>query len=95
MVYYKMADYKLIGFRKARSLKKKYEAILKRKSDGRLIYVAFGSPSYAHFQDKTGLNLYKNHGDKKRKDRYIARHKHNIKSGYYSPSQFAMDYLWT
>ena len=56
-----------------------------------------------HFKDSTGLGLYSkyDHGDKKRRDAYRARHKAiKLKDGSYayknknSPSYWSWLYLW-
>jgi hypothetical protein len=95
MVYYKKTDYKLLNYQKATNPLKKYSAILQNRKTGKIILVPFGAAGYENFGDKTGLNLYKTHGDKNRRRLYRARHKHFLKDGYYSPSYFSYRILWT
>lgn len=94
MVYYRKTEYRLLGYAKAKNTKKKYDAILKRNKDNRIIRVAFGDSRYENYGDKTGLNLYTSHGDKKRRALYRARHKKDLREGYYSPGWFSMNMLW-
>jgi hypothetical protein len=94
-MYYKKTDYKLLNYQKSNSPLKKYDAVLQHRKTGKIILVPFGAAGYENFGDKTGLGLYKSHGDKKRKQSYIARHQHFLKDGYYSPSYFSMRMLWT
>tara|TARA_R110000782_G_scaffold175932_1_gene267049 strand:- start:1448 stop:1738 length:291 start_codon:yes stop_codon:yes gene_type:complete len=96
MVYYKKKQYELLGFQKSNRKGKMYDAIIQNILTKKSINVPFGSVSYQNYQDKTGLNLYPEliHGDKKRKILYKARHKHNVRSGYFSPGYFSYKYLW-
>ena len=73
----------------------------KKKKKKKYIYIHFGAIKSdgtpdEQYKDTTGLKLFSNydHKDKKRKDKYINRHQHYIKKGYYSPSYFSMRYLW-
>lgn len=93
-MYYKKTDYKLVGYRKARNPKKKYEGILKRKKDKHIVYVPFGSSDYTNYGDKTGLNLYKTNNDKQKRKLYRLRHVKDLKVGYYSPGYFSYYILW-
>ena len=95
MTYYKMSEYTIKGYRKSKTAGKKYDAILMRKSDKKLIYVPFGAIGYETYKDTTGLGLYGVHNDKMRRKNYIARHKGFIKDSYYSPGYFSMKKLWT
>ena len=81
---------KLIGYRKSTRKFKKYDAILKDEN-GKLSYVPFGDNRYETFQDKTGLGLYKTHGDKERRRLYRLRH---IEGEKYSPAWFSWNTLW-
>jgi len=58
--------------------------------------VPFGDNKMENYRDKTGLNLYPHliHGDDRRRYLYRARHKHNVKAGFYSPSFFSFYVLW-
>jgi len=97
MVYYSMNDYKLIRFVKSNTAGKMYDAVLEKRDDRtRRKRVPFGDNKMMNYQDKTGLNLYNGliHGDQKRRESYIARHKGFLKPGFYSPGWFSMKYLW-
>ena len=96
MVYYKKTDYKLLGYRKSKTKHKKYDAILENKTTKTIHTVPFGDKKYSNYRDLTGLNLYPNllHGDKKRRILYRARHKKDLKEGYYSPGYFSYFILW-
>lgn len=95
-MYYPVVDYVLQGYRKSSRKGKMYDAILKNKSNGKLVYVPFGDNSMGNFKDDTNLNLYPHliHGDKERRRRYKARAKGKVKKGYYSPSFFSYFILW-
>jgi hypothetical protein len=88
-------EYKLIGFEISPQKYKKYNAILRHNTTGRLKYVPFGDTRYQHFRDSTGLNVYSNldHGDRKRQINYLKRHA-NTKDNLYSSSYFSSNYLW-
>lgn len=94
-------DYSLVRFEKSKKPQKKYDAILKNKKTKKIVRVPFGGKHsngvpYQQYKDSTGLGLYShlNHNDRKRRDAYRSRHKHdNLNS--YSPGYFAMRYLWT
>ena len=100
MTYYSMKDYKLAGFEPSNRTNKKYTAVLQQnKKNNKYIYIHFGAiksvgTPYQQYYDKIGNYKHFNHYDKKRRDRYISRHKHFIKEGFYSPGYFAMRYLW-
>ena len=96
MTYYSKKEYKLLGYRKSKTKHKKYDAILENKKSKKLKYVPFGDKRYSNFRDLTGLNLYPNllHRDKKRRILYRARHKKDLKEGYYSPGYFSYFILW-
>ena len=94
MTYYKKTEYKLLGYRKSKRKNAKYDAILENKTTKKLKYVPFGDVRYSNFRDLSGLNLYKTHNDPNRRKLYRARHKHYLKSGYYSPSYFSYYILW-
>jgi len=94
--YYSKAEYKLKGFEKAKAKHKKYTAILENKKTKKQVKINFGDIRYQQFKDTTGLGLYsnKNHGDKKRRASYRARHAKDIKDGFYSAGYFSMRFLW-
>ena len=96
MPYYSKKEYKLLGFEKSTRKNKKYNAILQNKKTGRQVRVPFGDVRYQQYKDTTGLGLYshKDHGDKKRRASYKARHSVYVQDGYYSPGFFSMRYLW-
>jgi hypothetical protein len=94
MVYYSNRTHKLLGYRRSSKNGKKYDAILERRKDKKIIYVPFGASAYSNYQDKTGLNLYKTHGNEKRRTSYRARHKKDLKSGFYSAGFFSYYILW-
>ena len=77
---------------------KKY---MSRTPSGKLIH--WGALGMAHYRDSTPLKLYSHldHNDKKRRDRYRARHKEiKLKDGTpayknkESPSWWSWTYLW-
>ena len=96
MTYYSKKDYKLLGYRRSKTNHKKYDAVLEQKKTGKIKYVPFGDKRYENFHDLTGLNLYPNllHGDKNRRRLYRARHKKDLKKGYYSPGYFSYYVIW-
>ena len=75
---------------------KKYRVALVNKINGNIKLIDFGDNRYQHYEDKTELKLYSNlnHYDKQRRKNFIARHKRNIKLGYYSSAYFSKKYLW-
>ena len=84
-----------MGFQKSNKKNKKYDAILENTTTGKIKYVSFGAIGYATYRDKTGLNLYETHNDKKRRKSYIARHTANdYHKKKYSPAWFSLNYLW-
>ena len=93
MVYYKKKDYKLLGYRKSKTKNKKYDALLKGKKD-KIVIVPFGDSRYSNYHDLTGLNLYTTTGDKEKRKLYKARHKKDLKEGYYSAGFFSYNILW-
>ena len=93
-MYYKIAEHRIVGYRKSHTKTKKYDSIIQNKKTGKIYVIPFGAVGYEHYQDKTGLNLYKSHGDKKRRKLYRARHRKDIKPGYYSPGWMSMNILW-
>ncbi len=80
-----------ITFMKSNRPDKKYVGIFK---DGTKIH--FGHPSYSQWKDSTGLGLYKHldHGDKKRRDNYHARHKCSQITNKKSAGFLSCKYLW-
>ena len=94
MTYYSKKDYKLLGYRKSKRKNAKYDAILENKKTKKLKYVPFGAIGYENYRDLTGLNLYKTHNDPKKRRLYRARHKKDLKEGYYSPGYFSYYITW-
>lgn len=96
MSYFSKKEYKFLEFRKSKAKNKMYAAILKNNETGRKHTVNFGSTKYQNFTDKTGLNLYPHliHGDSKRRKSYRARHRKDLRDGYYSAGRFSWEYLW-
>jgi hypothetical protein len=98
-------QYKHIGFRKSQVKGKKYDAILKNRTNDKILkYVPFGGikmdgTPYQQFRDSTGLGLYSkyDHGDKNRKRLYRIRHSKEKKSfdKYWTSGFFSWRFLWT
>jgi hypothetical protein len=93
-MYYDMKKHILLRYQPARNAKKKYEAVLQRVSDKKLIFVPFGDSAYESFQDATELNLYTVHNDPVRRRLYRGRHHSHLRTGYYSPGAFSFHLLW-
>lgn len=94
MPYYAKDNYTFIKFERSHLPDKKYDAILKNKSTGRLVKVPFGAKSYGQYKDKAlGLYSAQDHGDTKRRDSYHARHSGDTNAPY-SASWFSLKYLW-
>jgi hypothetical protein len=83
-------------FQKSNRKTKKYDAVLVNKINNKFVNVPFGDSRYEQYKDNTGLKLYssKDHGDKKRREAYKARHAKDVRDGYYSAGYFAFNYLW-
>ena len=96
MVYYPKEDYKLLYYERSNTKNKMYDAVLQSRTTGKKYRVPFGDSRYQNYRDKTGLDLYPQliHGDKKRRILYRARHKKDIKEGFYSPGWFSYFQLW-
>ena len=95
-MYYKKTDFSILGYRKSKTKYKKYDAILINKNNNKTYSVPFGDKRYENYHDLSGLNLYPHllHGDKKRRASYRARHKKDLKDGFYSPGWFSYFVLW-
>jgi hypothetical protein len=92
-----MNDYKFVRFVKSNTSGKMYDAVIQKRDDRTSRKrVPFGDSQMMNYQDNTGLNMYNGliHGDEKRRESYIARHKDFIKEGFFSPGYFSMKYLW-
>jgi hypothetical protein len=96
MSYYPKSQYSLDKLAKSKRKFKKYDAVLINKITNKIITIPFGDSRYEQYKDTTGLNLYSNkdHGDKKRREAYRARHAKDVREGYYSAGYFALRYLW-
>jgi hypothetical protein len=96
MSYFPKSEYKLLGYKKSKTKNKKYDAILENKTTKKIKNIPFGDNRFENYHDKTGLNLYPKliHGDKKRRKAYKARHKKDVRIGYYSAGYFAFNKLW-
>ena len=78
---------------------KKYYAILKTDEDKKRIYFGAIRPNgipYDQFRDSTNLKIYSqyDHNDEERRQRYIARHKKNIKTGF-TAGWLSYLFLWS
>ena len=87
-------NYDFVKFEKG-NYPKKYNAILINKETRKLKRVPFGDQRYEHYKDTTDLKLYSNldHKDKKRKERYYARHGTHAEA--FSSKFFSHYFLWT
>ena len=93
-MYYLKTDYKIIGYKPSNVGYKKYTAVLEHKKTKKQIKIHFGDKNFESFQDKTGLNMYKTHNDKKRRELYRKRAVGKVKDDYYSASWFSYHILW-
>lgn len=85
-------DYKLIGYELGTG-NHKYAAILENKKTRQRRKIQFGAKGYQHYYDKLGHYSNLNHGDKKRRGRYHARHSGD-KDFKFSSGYFAAKILW-
>jgi hypothetical protein len=74
-------------FKKSKRQNKKYDVY----KNNRFI-ISFGDNRYEHYKDKIGIYKSLDHGDKKRRDNYYARH--GKESRYGSAKYFSHKYLW-
>lgn len=107
MILYKQMREKIIKFQKGPK-GKKYTAFVQNKKTKKIRKIHFGASDYQQYRDRTPLKLYahKNHGTRKRMQRYFARHsgtknrktaikKERKKSkGYYNAKILSHEYLW-
>lgn len=91
---YKKTSWKLLKIKRSPRKFKKYQAIIEHKPSGKTTAVHFGDNRYATYHDKTGLNLYKTHGDASRRASYRKRHEVYRKPGYWTPAELSWSYLW-
>lgn len=73
-----------------RKKNKKYDVFL----DGKYI-VSFGDTRYQHYRDRFGHYKNLDHNDKKRRDRYRARHMNDIIDNPNFAGFWAWHFLWT
>jgi hypothetical protein len=93
-MFFSKKEWELSSFRKSKTRHKKYDAIIENRDTGKLRYIPFGDNRYQSFHDKTGLDLYETHGDKTRQKNYRARHRKDIRTGFFSPGYFSYYMLW-
>lgn len=86
-------NYILLGYRLSQTKNKKYDAILKNKTNDNIKYIPFGDKNYKHYFDKLGHYSYLNHYDKERKRLYNIRHSLD-RINKYSSGWFASKILW-
>ena len=86
-------DYKLVKIVKSRSKNKKYTAFLENRETGDMEKIHFGDSRYQQYKDKIGDYAHLDHGDKKRRQNYIKRHRVNSFEPY-SANYFSLKYLW-
>ena len=93
MALYPKSEYTFQKFERSSRPTKKYAAILKSKSTGRLVTIHFGATGYSQYKDRAlGLYSSSDHGDKTRRANYHARHASDINK-LYRPSYFSLKYL--
>jgi hypothetical protein len=99
---------KIVKFQKSNIKNKKYKALIKDKTTGKIRTIHFGDKRYEQYKDSTPLKIYsrKNHGDRQRQFNYFRRHsgvgnrkeaimKEKRKSlGKYNPKILSHIYLW-
>ena len=95
-MYYDILKHRFLKFEKSKSTGKKYDAIVQRIDDGKVIRIPVGEIGYEQYQDSTGLDLYSkfDHNDPKRRILYHQRHNNDVLRGMYSPGFFSLFYLW-
>ena len=94
MPLYPKSEYTFQKFERSTRPGKKYAAILKSKTTGRLVTIHFGATGYAQYKDRAlGLYASSDHNDKTRRANYRARHASDINKPY-SASWFSLKYLW-
>ena len=98
---------KIVKFKKG-PYPKKYTAVVMNKQTKKTRKIHFGDRRYQQYKDRVALGLYtrKNHGTRKRMQRYFLRHsgikhranaikKEKIKSnGFYNAKILSHEYLW-
>ena len=74
-------------FKKSKRQNKKYDVYKNNR-----YVVSFGDNRYQQYKDKIGLYKSLDHGDKKRRDNYYARHGKESRMG--TAKYFSSKYLW-
>ena len=98
---YLKKDYKLVKIERSSNPKKKYDAILENKDNGRIKRMSFGSRPMEQYRDSTKLKLYKSkdHLDKNRKkaflDRFRKLRERQDWNKEWTSLYFATKYLWS
>lgn len=97
MSYFHKTEWGVIKIYPSDSKYKKYSTVLKNNETGKTRLLHWGDSRYPQYKDTTGFQTYTHldHLDNDRKKRYIKRHRHFIKEGYFSPGYFSMKYLWS
>jgi hypothetical protein len=105
---YRMKE-RIVKFMKSSRPKKKYMAMIENLKTKKRRTIHFGASDYPQYKDRTPLKLYshKNHGDKKRMQRYFKRHSRSIgnrkkaiefekkkSQGIYNAKILSHEYLW-
>ena len=105
---YRMKE-RIVKFMKSSRPKKKYMAMIENLKTKKRRTIHFGASDYPQYKDRTPLKLYshKNHGDKKRMQRYFKRHSRSIgnrkkaiefekkkSKGFYNAKILSHEYLW-
>jgi len=99
MTIYPKSQYKFVGFELSSNPKKKYDAILINKSNGKQKKISFGAiksngvPYNQYFDNVLGYYSNYNHNDINRRKNYRSRMKHNGLQPY-SANYFSYFYLW-
>jgi hypothetical protein len=93
-------DYTFKGFERSKNPKKKYDALLEKKSTKRIKRLSFGSRGMSQYKDSTPLKLYKSKdtNDKVRRkafrDRFSGTKSKQNWNTTYTPLMFSWRYLW-
>jgi hypothetical protein len=91
-------NYTLLGIELNRGKKHKYDAVLKNTKTGENRRIPFGGKHpdgtpYDQFEDRIGHYSEYDHGDQKRRDRWLKRHSRNTDYKF-SSAWFSKEYLW-
>jgi hypothetical protein len=97
---YLKKDYTFKGFERSKNPKKKYDALLEKKSTKRIKRLSFGSRGMSQYKDSTPLKLYKSKdtNDKVRRkafrDRFSGTKARQDWTKEYTSLYFAWRFLW-